>query len=42
MPQFLDSKALKPPILFQNPVGGGTAHGYPAEVLEHIIAASTV
>ena len=31
--------ALDSPILFQNPVGGGHAHGYRAEILEHIIDA---
>ena len=51
MPRFLGTKALRPfvnkelvpalnePILFQNPAGGGTAYGYPAKILEHIIDA---
>ena len=49
MPQFMNTKPLKPlvskalgpalesPIVFHNPVGGGIAYGYPAEILEHII-----
>ena len=49
MPNFLAIKAIKPfvkeelvsalenPILFQSPSGGGNAHGYPAEIIEHII-----
>ena len=51
IPQFLTSRAIKPfvsndlmptlesPILFQNPAGGGNAHGYRAEVIDHIIDA---
>ena len=51
MPQFMAIKAVSPfvnkelvpalnaPIVFQNPAGGGTVHGYPAEILEHIIDA---
>ena len=51
IPQFMNTKTLKPfvskelgpalnnPIVFQNPVGGGTAYGYPAEIIEHIIDA---
>ncbi len=51
IPQFMNTMALKPfvskelgpalndPIVFQNPVGGGTAYGYPAEIIEHIIDA---
>ena len=53
MPQFLASKAIRPfinrelvpalnqPVIFQNPAGGGTAYGYSAEILEHIIDAIT-
>ena len=45
MPQFMGSRAIKPfvskdlmpalksPILFKNPVGGGNAYGYPAPLL---------
>ena len=51
MPQFLGTRALSPfvskdllpalsqPLLFQNPSGGGTVYGYPAEIIEHIIDA---
>ena len=51
IPQFMNTKTIRPfvsnelgpalnnPVVFQNPVGGGTAYGYPAEIIEHIIDA---
>ena len=51
MPQFMASKSIKPfiskdlmpalksPILFKNPVGGGNAHGYLATILADICEA---